>query len=132
MDSAAAPQVLASSPRRLDVGVRNGGLGWVEIRAHAAMGEVSAVLSTSSGEAHAAVSAQMPEMREYLGTQHVRVDLLPSEQLAGSSRDGPGSSGSEAEGRPGGHAGESSRGLARSASADDASEDSLSYINIRV
>jgi flagellar hook-length control protein FliK len=133
MDSAAAPVVTESSPQRLAVGVRDAGLGWVEIRTHAAAGQVSAVLTATSSEAQAALTAHLPEVREYLAGQQVHLDQLSSERR--SPGDG------ESSGREqGGNAGNAQNVTqeARKQSSDaamfggDANEESLSYINVRV
>jgi hypothetical protein len=132
MDAAPAPQVLTSNSQRLAVGVRDAGLGWVEVRTHTAAGQVSAVVATNSAEAHAAVSAQLPAMREYLAAQHVRVDSLDTQQFASSS-------GHEDPSR-GNHGGD--RRLAREPSEcggpqtqialAETEEETLSYISVRV
>jgi hypothetical protein len=125
IDSGAAPQVLSRTPQRLDVGVRDPGLGWVEIRAHAAEGQIAA---TVSAEAHPALAAQLPAMREFLAGQQVRVDTLnaqPFEAGAEGGRHG-------AEHRnPSGNA----EGAARAALpeiSDVAEAESLSWIDVRV
>lgn len=82
MDGAAAPRVLESTPQRLAVGVRDAGLGWVEVRTHAAGSQVAAVVATSSGASHQAIAAELPSIREYLVGQHVRVDALMAEPFS--------------------------------------------------
>ena len=132
MDAAPAPRVLASNSQRLAVGVRDAGLGWVEVRTHTAAGQVSAVVATNSAEAHAAVSAELPAMREFLAAQHVRVDALGTQQFTSSS----GQEDSSRENQSG------DRGVAKEPSAHigpdtqivvpDAEEETLSYISVRV
>lgn len=132
MDSAAPPQVIESAPQRLTVGVRDGGLGWVEIRTHAAAGQVSAVVATGTSEAHATLQAHLPELREYLTSQQVRVDQLASEPFAsagesrGSQQQEPGRSGPQHQ-----VPGDSDRVPPATAAGENA-EESLSYINVRV
>jgi flagellar hook-length control protein FliK len=131
MDSAAAPQVLGSAPQRLAVGVRDGSLGWVEVRAHASAGQVAAVVTTGSSEAHAVLSAHLPEMRDYLAGHQVEIGQLSTEQF--SPRDG-GAGSQGGNGREEGHADAeaSPEGVAAAGFSGDAMEDSLSYINVRV
>ena len=132
MDAAAAPQVMESAPHRLAVGVRNDGLGWVEIRTHAAAGQIAAVLATSSGDAQAAVHASLPQVREFLAGQQVRVDQLGSESYAASGGEGHESAGgnnTQSGGAPGAPA--SNAGTAEIFAEDDADE-VLSYISVRV
>lgn len=131
MDAAAPPQVLASSPQRLEVGVRDSGLGWVEIRTHTAAGQVSAVVSTATTEAHAALSAQLPAMREYLAAQHVRVDTLGSDQFSPSAGERDSSHGSQTRSY-GTHREAPPPANLDPAAAATAEEETLSYISIRV
>jgi hypothetical protein len=132
MDSAAPPQVIESAPQRLSVGVRDSGLGWVEIRTHAAAGQVSAVLATGSSEAHAALEAHLPELRDYLAGQQVRVDQLASEQFSssgGGREPAPQQEGRNATSRDAGVPGQRPP---MAASLSEGPEESLSYINVRV
>lgn len=130
MDAAPPPQVLTSSPQRLSVGVRDAGLGWVEVHTHAAAGQVSAVVGTSSAEAHAALSAQLPAMREYLAAQHVHVDTLGTQQFspsAGQREHARDPRGEPARGEP---AEPLRSGIERESA--DGEEETLSYISVRV
>jgi hypothetical protein len=130
MDSAAPPQVLESVPQRLSVGVRDSGLGWVEIRTHAAAGQVSAVLATGSNEAHAALQAQIPELRDYLAGHQVLVDQLSSERFSpsGGGRDPA----PQHEGRNPSSRDSGAPAAQLPASFGEGAEESLSYINVRV
>jgi hypothetical protein len=133
MDAAAAPQVLASAPHRLAVGFHDSGLGWVEIRTHAAAGQISAVLATGSNEARAAATAYLPEVRAYLAGQQVAVGHLSAETYSTSSGDREGSP----DGRPAGdsgraHQAEPTAGRSQENFADESSDEPLSYINVRV
>jgi flagellar hook-length control protein FliK len=132
MDSAAAPQVIENSSRRLAVGVRNADLGWVEIRTSNAAGQVSATLATASVESHNAVSAQLPSMREYLAGQQVRVDHLASESFSPSSdrEASPGEQSRDSEGTPNAKTPEQSN--SPRASIADANPEDFSYVNVRV
>lgn len=132
MDSAVAPQVLESSPHRLAVGMRDGALGWVEIRTRSEAGQVSAVLATGSSEAQAALTAGLPEIRDYLAAHHVEVGQLASERFPASA--------GENQGSPGGSPGNEERtggtgaGAPRSPEgfADEGGGEELSYISVRV
>ncbi len=133
MDSAAAPQMIGSSPQRLAVGVRNAELGWVEVHANSAAGQVSATLATGSAESHTALSAQLPSMREYLSGEHVRIDHLATENFPASSGHGEGFSGDRS--RNGAGAQGSNQPVQIASSREDSGEadmDELSYINVRV
>jgi hypothetical protein len=133
MDSAAAPRVLASAPQRLAVGIRDNSLGWVEIRTHAAAGQIAAVLATGSGAAQAALHASLPEMRNFLAGQQVHVDQLSAEPFPASSGDRQGSGHAESPGK-------GTDDLVREeplagpsqAATDDDAEEALSFISVRV
>jgi hypothetical protein len=132
MDSAAPPQVIESAPQQLSVGVRDRGLGWMEIRTHAAAGQVSVVLATGSSEAHAALQAHLPELRDYLTGQEVHVDQLASERF--SSSGGSREPAEQEQGRraPSGTADSPREGPPMMAAFSEGAEESLSYINVRV
>ena len=125
IDSGATPQVLSRTPQRLDVGVRDPGLGWVEIRAHAAEGQIAATVSTSAA-VHSAVAAQLPAMRDYLAGQQVRVDTLNA-QTFGASAEG----GRHAPGQQSGHAAKPPASPVAGPVAE-AEAESLSWIDVRV
>jgi hypothetical protein len=139
MDGAAAPRVIESAPQRLAVGVRDAGLGWVEIRTHASGGEVAAVIGTTAA-AHPAMAAELPSMREYLAGQQVRVGHLAAENFSASGGDGRGNaSGGQSSGREaaGNQVRDAERGLRDEAGvrvvfADEGTEEALSYISVRV
>jgi flagellar hook-length control protein FliK len=138
IDSAAMPSVLSHSPQQLSVGVQDPGLGWVEVHAHTSGGQVAAVVATSSTAANAAVAAHLPDMRNYLTSQQVRVDHLTSQSFSSSqssqhSSSQGGGGGSQREPSQGG------RGYAAPARVSlpavpggIAETESLSYISIRV
>jgi flagellar hook-length control protein FliK len=133
MDSAAAPQVIENSSRRLAVGVRNADLGWVEIRTSNAAGQVSATLATGSVESHNILAAQLPSMRGYLAGQQVRVDNLSSEDFSASSGHREASPGDQS--RDGGGVRDTKapgQAISAGTSVTDADAESLSYINVRV
>ncbi len=133
MDSAPAPQIIGSSPQRLAVGVRNSEMGWVEVHANRAAGQVSATVATGSVESHALLSAQLPSMREYLSAEHVRIDHLATENFPASSGHGEGFSGDRS--RNGAGAQGSNQPVQIASSREDSGEadmDELSYINVRV
>jgi flagellar hook-length control protein FliK len=131
MDAAAPPRLLESSPQKLVVGVRDAGLGWVEIRTHAAAGQVAATLATGSQDAHAALAAALPAIRDTLANQHIAVHSLSAEQFPASS--GGDSSASHAP--DSGSADRQSFVKPKGDSLPEAGEaegESLSYINVRV
>lgn len=132
MDAAAPPQVLAGNPQRLSVGVRDPGLGWLEIHTRTSSGEISAALATPSAATHTAISAQLPAIREYLSDQQVHVDHLTSEQFAASagSRENP--SGNQPHTK---NARDASPGAAQALLTEqppDSEGQGLSWIDIRV
>lgn len=127
-------RVLSSTPRRLEVGLHDASLGWVEVRAHTAAGEVAATVSTASATAHAALTAALPSMRASLAGQSVRVETQFSQtSSSGGGQGNPSQQGREAP--PGGTGTE-----ARSASAEaivgqgetETPARDLSWIDIRV
>jgi flagellar hook-length control protein FliK len=132
MDSAAAPQVLESGPHQLAVGVRDAGLGWVEIRTHAAGGEIAAMLTASSTEAHAALSAQLPAMRDYLAAQHVHVDNLGSERFSSSSGNSDRSPQHDNGSRAGPDPAAGKPSIPPRTLSSEAYVENLSYISVRV
>lgn len=92
--------MLASSPQKLAVGVHDTTLGWVEVRAQTAAGQVSATLTTSSPTAHAALTAELPAMRAALAGQPVQVNTALSQGAPAGSSPGGG------QGSPSQHGGE--------------------------
>jgi flagellar hook-length control protein FliK len=132
LDSAAAPQTIASTPQRLTVGVQSAGLGWVEIHAHTTQGLVSATLATGSVESHHAVSAQLPWIRESLSGAQVRVGDLTSEVFSAPSRNREGSQQDQPQ-SGGGDSRKTTGQEERPARASmEAEVEALSYINVRV
>lgn len=130
LDSAAAPQTLESTPQRLTVGVQNSGLGWVEIRTNRDAGQISATVTTGSVESHAALSAQLPAVREYLAEHQVQVDSLGSERFSQSSGNREGSTQQQS---PQQGAGENRNPEPIHAPvSSDSDADELSYISVRV
>lgn len=128
MDGAAAPQMVESGPQRLAVGVRDTGLGWVEVRAHVTAGQVAATLATDSASSHAAITAALPSMRESLAAAQVRVDHLGAEQFAASSErrgEGQGSGGQK-------HRDTTEATATLTVGREAEQEESLSYISVRV
>jgi flagellar hook-length control protein FliK len=118
MDGAAAPRVIESSPQRLAVGVRDAGLGWVEIRTHAAGGQIGAVVGTGSAASHQALAEELPSMREYLAGQQVKVGHLAAENFSAM---GGGQRGNASGGQGSGHA---STGSQNSGSQNSGSQNS--------
>jgi hypothetical protein len=130
MDAAAPPRVLESTPQNLTVGIRDAGLGWIEIRTHAIAGQVAATLASGTHEAHAAIAAELPAIRDTLTNQHVAVHSLGAERFPTSS--GGGSAGrSSDEGGRGYHSPVPAKGNAPSVQSE-AEAENLSYISVRV
>ena len=131
LDSAAAPQMIASTPQRLTVGVQSGGLGWVEIRAHTAQGLVSTTLATASVESQHAVAAELPSIRESLSGAQVQVGDLRSEVFSAPSGNRGGSQQDQSQGGS-----SSGRTTGQDEGPPGASveteTEALSYINVRV
>jgi hypothetical protein len=132
MDSAAPPQMLGSAPQRLSVGVRDSGLGWVEVHTHAAEGQVSAVLATGSAQAHAALQAHLPELRDYLTSQQVRIDHLGSERFSASGGGREPEQQQQSRSKSSGNADSLHEGPPLSPAFNEGTEERLSYINVRV
>jgi hypothetical protein len=131
MDAAAPPRVLDSSPQNLAVGIRDAGLGWIEIRTHAIGGQVAATLASGSHEAHAAIAAELPAIRDTLMNQHVALHSLSAERFPASS----GGGGSAADTSDSGRSARSSsaRPKVNTPSAHSEAEgENLSYISVRV
>lgn len=131
LDSAAAPQTIASTPQRLAVGVHNAGLGWVEIHAHNAQGQVAATLASST-ESHNAVSAALPGIREYLSGEHIRVGHLTSEVFSPPSGNREGSSQDRAQSRSSHSAKTTDKETQPAGAPGETEVEALSYINVRV
>jgi hypothetical protein len=129
IDSGPAPQVLSRTPQRLDVGVRDSGLGWVEIHAHAAEGQIAATVSASPA-AHPALSAQLPAMRDYLAGQQVRVDSLEAQPFQASADAGHSSAGQQQASRN--SSGAAAAGADPPGVSAEAEPESLSWIDVRV
>lgn len=132
MDAAAEPRVMESTPHRLAVGVQSGGLGWVEIHASGAAGQVAATLATSSVESHSAIAAQLPSVREFLAGEHIHVASLTSERFSQTAggHDGSSSQSGGSDGSQSARSMERER-LSQSLSVEGDGE-SLSYVNVRV
>ncbi len=137
IDAAPASSVLGSSPRQLSVGVQDSGLGWVEVHAHRAGGQVSAVVAASSVAAHSAIAAHLPEMRNYLAGQQVRVDHLSSQtssafQGNGGSFHGNGGGSAREQRQPSGGVVMETSASPAAMPGGAAEVESLSYISVRV
>lgn len=130
MDAAAPPRVLESSPQNLAVGIRDAGLGWVEIRTHAVAGQVSATLASGTHESHAAIAAALPEIRDTLVNQHVALHSLSAERFPSSS--GGGAGGHAHDSAPSPRSSFVRRGAGLPSAHNEPEGDSLSYISVRV
>jgi hypothetical protein len=71
-----APQVIASSPASLDVGVFDGTHGWLKIRAELGTGGAVSASLTASASAHESLRAALPQMANYLGSEAVSVSKI--------------------------------------------------------
>ena len=81
----ASAQLLHASSRELDVGLRDPAMGWVEIKAHLASGQVSASLAADSHAAHSSLAAELPAMAQYLADRDIVVSRLAVESQAAQS-----------------------------------------------
>lgn len=129
LDSGSPPQVLSHTPQKLDVGVQDARLGWVEIRAHAAEGQIRALVSTPAAS-HPALAAQLPALRDYLASHQVRVHTLNAEPHGGSAGGRRNSSGQQ-KSNGGGSGTSGEREPLRSGPAESEPE-SLSWVDVRV
>ncbi len=131
MDAASPPRVLESSRQNLAVGIRDAGLGWIEIRTHAIGGHVAASLASGTQEAHAAIAAELPAIRDTLVNQHIALHSLSAERFPTSS--GGGGSGTDTS-----DSGQPARSPLMKPKADtpsaqnEAEGENLSYISVRV
>jgi hypothetical protein len=73
---ATVPQVVASSPAKLDVGVFDGTHGWLRIRAEVGTGGAVNASLTASASAHESLRSSLPEMTRYLNSEAVSVNKL--------------------------------------------------------
>jgi hypothetical protein len=131
MDAAPPVRLLESSPHKLDVGIRDAGLGWLEIRTHTVAGQVAATLATGNREAHAAIAAELPAMRDSLMTQHVSLHSLSAERYTGSSAGG-GSPAGSSDARNPVHPSVTKAKANASPAQSESEAETLSYISIRV
>jgi flagellar hook-length control protein FliK len=88
-DASGAARVLHAGPQSVSVGVRDPGLGWVEIHTQSAAGQVSAVMATDSTAAHTSLAAHLPSLSRFLSDHDVTVGRLAVEH--GLSQNGGGS-----------------------------------------
>jgi len=130
MDAAEPVRVLESSPQNLAVGIRDGGLGWIEIRTHAVTGQVSATLASGSSEAHTAITAELPAIREALTSQQIALHSLAAERFPTSAGGGSASSTPES-GTPPRQSSVKPKGQ-HASPRSEAEGESLSYISVRV
>jgi hypothetical protein len=79
------PQVIASSPASLDVGVFDSTHGWLKIRAELGRGGAVSASLTTSASAHESVRAALPQMASYLGSEAVSVSKIALHRFGESS-----------------------------------------------
>lgn len=147
LDQASEPVVLRADASRVAVGVHDASLGWVEVKAQSAAGQVSASLVAASEQTHASLVGQMPALSQFLSESHVRVDHLQVDH-SGAERSGvdqqqPGGGeqrrGEENRGTSEGAGNQSeaaslpvvARGRSGSEGAADSEGAPLSYISVR-
>jgi hypothetical protein len=80
-----APQIVSSTPTRLEVGIFNGTHGWLRIRAElGAVGTVNASVTTVDA-AHDALRSAVPEIASYLGGEAVKVGSIEIHRFSDGS-----------------------------------------------
>ncbi len=131
MDAATPPRILESSPHNLAVGVRDAGLGWIEIRTHAVAGQVAATLASNTHEAHTTIAAALPAIRDTLMNEQVALHSLSAERFPASSGGDGSASNTPDSGNPARHSFVKPKGNTSPANNDAEGED-LSYISVRV
>ena len=131
MDGAEPPRVLESSPQKLAVGVRDAGLGWVEIRTRAVTGQVAATLTSTTHAAQTAISAELPAIRETLMNHHVALHSLSAERFPASQGGGHSGSNAPDSGTPTRPSFAKTK-TETSAVQSEAEGEGLSYISVRV
>jgi hypothetical protein len=80
-----SPQVLASGPAKLDVGIFDGTHGWLRIRAELGAGGAVNASLTASASAHESLRAALPEMSSYLAAEAVSVSRIAVHRVAADS-----------------------------------------------
>jgi hypothetical protein len=105
--TAGTPQLIASSPAQLDVGVYDDTHGWLRIRAELGTGGAVNATLTSADAAHESLRTALPAMTHYLGAESVNVSSIELHKFG----DAPSGQPSHAEGQQQGSAGgQQSRG----------------------
>gem|GEM_PF-4875283 len=94
---ASAPQatLLKSKPQQVAVGVRDPSLGWIEIQTQSTAGHISALLSTSSTEAHAALTAEAPALTQFMAEQNIQVYTVTVDMQGGGVYSGQSQGGAD-------------------------------------
>jgi hypothetical protein len=87
----AGPQMVASSPSQLDVGVYDDTHGWLRIRAELGAGGAVNATVTSADAAHESLKTALPAMTHYLGTESVHVNSIELHKFGDTSGGQPGS-----------------------------------------
>ncbi|MES2220992.1 MAG: hypothetical protein V4587_08510 [Acidobacteriota bacterium] len=105
LDSAASGErgvLLHAAPHQVAVGITDPSLGWVEVRAERVSGQIAAALIANSAASHAALTAVLPTMANYLQEHHPGVQQVHVEPSLTGGQAGAGSQGqasSQSEGR---------------------------------
>lgn len=131
MDTAAPPRILESSPQNLAVGIRDAGLGWIEIRTHAVAGQVAATLASGTHEAHTTIVAELSAIRDSLTNEHVTLHSLSAERFPASSGGDGSASNTPDSGNSARQSYVKTKGETHPA-YNEAEEEDLSYISVRV
>lgn len=72
--------VLHVASNRVEIGVHDPAMGWLEIKTQSNAGQISAALVATSSESHANLAAQLPLLNQYLSDHEVKVNHIGVEQ----------------------------------------------------
>jgi len=98
-------QMLAASPRQLEVGLVDGTHGWLQIRAELGVGGAVSASLTGSAVAHESLRQAVPELASFLESEAVSVSKIAVHRAAesspamGQAQDGSGQQGQAQGGR---------------------------------
>jgi hypothetical protein len=90
--------LLHATSNQLTVGVKDPGLGWIEVRAERVGGQISAALTANSATTHAELTSALPAISSYLNDHHQPVQQIYVE-TGQASQNPPGSQGQASNGR---------------------------------
>jgi len=88
--------IISVGANRMTVSLHDPSLGWVEIKTQSTAGQVEAALVTTSAQTHHALTAQLPDLVQFLSDREVKVSsvAIGQQNLGEFGRNG-GGSGSE-------------------------------------